>query len=320
MRQFSIAASVLALVVSLIASGPASAQYGMDRKQPKNDLTPELPHCDRPIGTAAVQEPQNRWWEGMGLSSPETLLKLFASRSGCLRMVDRNGGLAMHSQEEGLAQSDELRRDSNVGRGQVASADYFLIPDIANSNSNSGGNNIGAVAGGFLPGGFGALAGGIRTKSAEAQVLITLTDARTTEQLYVAEGAAKKTDISFGGGGGGYGASGFAALAGGGYSNTDQGKVITAAYFNAFIDLVHYMQSSAAPEAGTASENAGIQAYSVKAPIPMRSQPSPKAETVRNFAPGDLVYPTGHRDGVWWEVDDENGNRGWVSSAAISPR
>ena len=141
------------------------------------------------------------------------------------------------------------------------------------------------MAGSFLPGGFGALAGSVRTKSAEAQVLITLTDARTTEQLYVAEGAAKKTDISFGAGGGGYGASGFAALAGGGYSNTDQGKVITAAYFNAFIDLIHYMQSNAAPEAGSASVNAGIQAYQVKGAIVMRDQPSPARERRAQLRP-----------------------------------
>lgn len=314
------AAAVLGAAAGLWAAGPASAQYGMDKGQPKNALTPDLPHCDRPLGTAAVREPENRWWLSYNLSSPETLLKLFASRSGCLRMVDRNGGLAMHNEEESLAQSGELRRGSNVGRGQVASADYFLVPDIANSNSDSGGNNIGAAAGSFLPGGWGALAGSLKTKRSEAQVLITLTDARTTEQLYVAEGAARKTDISFGAGGAGGGWSGFAALAGGGYSNTDIGKVITAAYFNAFVDLVRYMQSNAAPEPGSASANAGIQAYTVKQPIVLHEQASPRSPAVRNFAAGDLVYPTGKRDGVWWEVDDENGNRGWVSSAAISPR
>ena len=35
----------------------------------------------------------------------------------------------------------------------------------------------------------------------EAHTLLTLLDLRTTEQLYVAEGMAQKTDISFGGGG-----------------------------------------------------------------------------------------------------------------------
>jgi len=32
------------------------------------------------------------------------------------------------------------------------------------------------------------------------------------------------------------------------------------------------------------------------------------------------VFPTGQKNGVWWEVDDENGNRGWMSSTTISPR
>ena len=320
MKHFARAALALGAAAGLAVASPASAQYGMDKGQPKNALTPELPHCDKAIGTAAVKEPENRWWVGMGLSSPEALLKLFAARSGCLRIVDRNGGLAMHNEEEGLAQSGELRRSSNVGRGQVAAADYFIVPDIANSNTNTGGNALGAVAGSFLPGGFGALAGSIRTKKAEAQVLITLVNARTTEQLYVAEGASQKTDISFGAGGGGGGWGGFAAAAGGGYSNTDQGKVITAAYFNAFIDLVHYMQSNAAPEPGSASASSGVQAYTATKPVTLRSRPSAQAKAVRTFAPGDLVYPTGQKDGIWWEADDENGNRGWVTSTAISPR
>src|SRR3569623_437542 len=223
MRRSVFAMARGALGAALMAASPASAQYGMDRGQPKNSLTPDLPHCTKPFGTAAVKEPQNRWWISRGLSSPETLIKLFASKSGCFRMVDRNAGLAMHGQEEGLAQSGELRRGSNVGLGQVAAADYFLVPDIAYSNSNSGGNNNGAAAGSFLPGGWGALAGSLRTKSSEAQVLITMTNARTTEELHTSEGAAKKTDISFGAGGAGGGWGGFAALAGGGYSDTDIG-------------------------------------------------------------------------------------------------
>jgi hypothetical protein len=317
-KYFAQAASVLAIAATLFAAAPANAQYGMDKKQPAG--TPELPRCERPLGTAAIREPQTQWWGPLGLSSPETLLKLFAARSNCLRIVDRNGGLAMHNEEEGLAQSGELRRGSNVGRGQVASADYFIVPDLANSNTNSGGNNLGAVAGSFLPGGFGALAGSIRTKKSEAQALITLVNARTTEQLYVAEGTSQKTDVSFGAGGGGYGASGFGALAGGGYSDTAIGKVVTAAYFNAFIDLIHYMQSNSAPEPGSASASAGIQAYTVTGNLNMRSRPSPQAGIVRHFNAGDLVYPTGQKDGIWWQVDDENGNRGWVTSSAISPR
>lgn len=313
-------ASALALAAALMSTAPAHAQYGMDKKQPKGAATPELPRCDRPLGTAAVQEPENRWWTELKLSSPESLLKLFASRSNCLRIVDRNGGLAMRNTEAALGASGDLRRGSNIGRGQVASADYFIIPDIANSDSNSGGAAIGAIAGSFLPGGFGSLAAGLRTKKSQAQALITLVDARTTEQLYVAEGVAQKTDISFGGGGGGFGTTGFLGAAGGGYADTEIGKVISAAYFNAFVDLVHYMQAGQVPTGGQASANAGIQAYSVKSNLVLRKTPSPQAGQVRSFTAGDLVYPTGQKNGIWWEVDDENGNRGWVSSAFIVPR
>jgi curli biogenesis system outer membrane secretion channel CsgG len=321
MRKLSFAtSSVAALALAgVLAAQPAFAQYGMDKKKPAG--TPELPQCAKPLGRAAIREPQRDWWTGLGLSNPETLLKLFASRSNCLRIVDRNGGLAMRNEEAALGASGDLRRGSNIGKGQVAGADFFIVPDLANSNSNSGGNNIGAVAGAFgrRLGGLGAIAGSINTKKSEAQALITLVDARTTEQLYVAEGTAQKTDISFGAGGGGYGWSGFAAAAGGGYSNTDIGKVVTAAYFNAFVDLVHYMQKDA-PTGEQASQAAGIQAYLVKQSIVMRKTPSPQAAQVRGFNAGDMVYPTGQKNGIWWEVDDENGNRGWVSSAMIAPR
>jgi len=312
----------MALAVAAAAATPAAAQYGMDKKGPKNAATPELPKCAQPLGRAAIQEPENRWWLQYGLSSPESLLKLFAMRSNCLRIVDRNGGLAMRNLEKDLGAEGDLRRGSNIGRGQVAAADFFIVPDIANSNSNSGGNNIGAVAGAFgrSLGGFGAIAGGLRTKKSEAQALITLVDARTTEQVYVAEGVSQKTDVGFdlGGGGGGWG--GFGAAAGGGYANTEIGKVITAAYFNAFVDLVHYMQSGAAPTGEQAKQNAGSQAYTATQPVTLRKIPSPQGAAVRTFHQGDLIYPTGQKNGIWWEADDENGNRGWVQSTMISPR
>jgi curli biogenesis system outer membrane secretion channel CsgG len=315
----SVCVAILAAV--LAAATPAAAQYGMDKKQPKNAATPELPQCAQPLGRAAIQEPETRWWTQLGLSNPETLIKLFAQRSNCLRIVDRNAGLYMRDQEAALGASGDLRRGSNIGKGQVAAADFFIIPNIGNADSNTGGNAIGAVAGAFgnRLGGFGALAGSLRTQTSQAQALITLVDARTTEQMYVAEGVAQKTDLSFGAGGGGYGWSGFAAAAGGGYSNTDIGKVITAAYFNAFIDLVHHLQV-AQPTGEQASQNAGIQAYTVTQSLIMRQTPSPKAPQVRGFHEGELVYPTGQKNGVWWEVDDENGNRGWVSSVFITPR
>ncbi len=302
-----------ALAALLCASAASAAVYGSNNKQPSG--TPELPQCAKPIGTVAIQEPDRDWWTPLGLSNPEALLKLFSARSNCLRVVARGGAMAMRRDERDLGDSGELQRGSNLGKGQVLAADYFIIPDIVDSNANSGGGGLGALgnlAGNRL-GGFGSVLGAVRFKSSEAHTLITLVNARTTEQEYVAEGTAKKTDVGFGGGG--WGGS-FGAI-GGGYSNTDVGKVISAAYFNAYIDLIGHMQGGAPGEAAAA---APIQAYTVNSPMALHASPSPAAKTVRSFKGGDLVYPTGQKNGVWWEVDDENGNRGWVSSAFITPR
>ena len=294
------------------AAADPSQPYGMDRNSGHQSAGDDLPHCTRPIGVAAVKEPDRDWWSPLGLGNPESVLKMFALRSGCLRMVDRNQGLAMRSQEEGLNNGGELQRGSNIGRGQVLAADFFIIPDIARQNSDSGGGNIGAAFGRFLPGAAGVIAGSISVKSQEASTLITLVDARTTEQLYIAQGDAKKTDVGFGGGGGWGGWAGYGALAGSGYTNTDIGKVIMAAYYKSFCDLVHYMQ---AQPSNAAAANAPIAAERVTEDTAMFSNPDPHSSVVLTLHAGAQVYPTGDRNGVWMKVDDENGNRGWISSA-----
>lgn len=303
--------------MTLSATAPAHAQYGMDRKQPKNAATPELPRCAQPLGAVSIREPESQWWNNYGLSNPEQLIKLMVSRSGCFRVVDRNGGLAMRQVERDLGDTGELQRGSNIGRGQVKAADFILVPDIVNTDSNSGGSNVGGLVGGLIGGQVGGLVGSVRTQRAQAQALLTLVDARTTEQVYVAEGVAQKTNIGFGGGGGLFGSTGLGGVVGGGYSDTDIGKVVTAAYFNAFIDLVGYVQGM---QPGAAQASAPIQAYRATTATALRSQPSPSARAVRTFGPGDQIFPTGNKNGIWWEADDENGNRGWVTSTTITGR
>ena len=311
MRKLLTAAMAFAL-----AAGAAAPALAAKNGAQVNDVT-QLPHCDHPLGTAAVKEPDRDWWTPLGLSNPETVIKFFALRSGCLRMVDRNGGLQMRDQERSLNDSGDLQRGSNLGRGQVLAADFFIIPDIARQNSDSGGGNIGGMAGHFLPGGFGAVAGSISVQSKEANTLLTLVDARTTEQLYIAEGNYKKTDVGFDGGGFGGSWGGFGGFGGGGYTNTDIGKVIMTAYFNGFVDLVHYMQNQ---QPGAQQANAPIAAQRTTTDVQLREGPSTSAHIRYTVHQGQLVYPTGQRNGVWMEVDDENGNRGWMSSAYATPR
>src|SRR5467141_1057094 len=112
---------------------------------------PEIPTCDKKIGTLAVTEPQNKWWLAYNLESPEALIKVFVSQSKCFTLVDRGKGLAAAEKERALAGGGEMRGGSNIGKGQMKAADYVLVPDIVNQNANSGGKHIGAILGGLVP-------------------------------------------------------------------------------------------------------------------------------------------------------------------------
>ena len=66
----------------------------------------ELPVCAKPIGTLALSEPENsnRWWTELGLSSPESLIRVYVQKSKCFRLVNRsNRGMAAMQQERVIA-------------------------------------------------------------------------------------------------------------------------------------------------------------------------------------------------------------------------
>ena len=45
--------------------------------------------------------------------------------------------------------------------------------------------------------------------------------------------------------------------------------------------------------------------------------PAGTGKAVRDLDPGMMLYPTGNKEGVMWEVEDELGNKGWVSSSLV---
>lgn len=236
-----------------IAPGAASAQSSA-RKQQVNRQA-EIPVCTRKLGTIAIVEPDDQWWREFNLGSPEAIIKVFVQKSGCFSMVNRGRSLANRNMERALADAGELQTGSNIGKGQVKAADYFLQPDIVSANRNSGGNNIGGLVGGLLGGRtFGAIAGGISIKKKEANVTLSVVNARTTEEEALVEGYARKQDLGFGGGAGLFSGGAFGA-GGGGYDNTEIGQVIVLAYLDAYTKLVSQLgglpanASAAAPQA-----------------------------------------------------------------------
>ena len=80
-------------------------------------------------------------------------------------------------------------------------------------NSTAGGGGIGGALGGLMGGFGGAILGGLNIKKKEANVTLSIVNARTTEEEALTEGYARKTDVGFGGGAGGARRSGTAVPA-----------------------------------------------------------------------------------------------------------
>jgi Curli production assembly/transport component CsgG len=208
----------------------------------------QLAHCPAPIGTIALVESQIPSLAQVGLTSPVPLIRLMAGQSHCFNVVDRGQALTRMGDERRLAESGMLRGGSNVGRGQMVAADYMLTPNVVFSEGDAGamGGAVGSALGSYVKGFGGLLAqttleSGMRYK--EAQAVMTVTDTRSGVQIAVAEGYARASDL-----GGGLGLAsvvGFGSL--GGYSNTNQGKVVSGAFLDAFNKLVGEVRSGAAP-------------------------------------------------------------------------
>ncbi len=199
----------------------------------------ELLRCDSPVATVALAENPNGYIMGSSghlPASPVPLVKLLAQQSGCFRVVDRGAGLRGTVREQELKEAGILRKEgTTVAKGRGYEAQYTLTPSLTFSEENAGRGLAGIMA--MIPMlrdmvGLMGLAEQVKFK--EAQTALLLSDNETTEQVAAATGAARATDLGVGGlvlgsmGGG----------AGIGWSNTNEGKVIAAAFLDAHNHLV----------------------------------------------------------------------------------
>lgn len=298
-------------VTALVAGVPAVPVLAEDQtaQEERQEKTAQIPVCEKKLGTIAIASPEHNWWTQYQLESPESLIKIYVNESKCFTLLDRGKGMAAAQAERALASSGELRGGSNIGKGQVKAADYVLVPDLVSKNSNSGGKSMGGILGGMLGGVVGGVIGGINLKKKTADVVLTVTDVRSSEQMAMTEGHGEKSDLSWAGAGGAFFGA-FAAGGAGGYSNTEIGQVISLAYLQAYTKLVDEFKNLPA-SASAANET---QAVTMAKPGRMYASSSGKGTVVRELDPGMMLYPTGEKQGMIWEVEDELGNKGWVSS------
>jgi curli biogenesis system outer membrane secretion channel CsgG len=282
-------------------SGTAFAQ--------KADAT-AIPRCAKVIGTAAIINGDQQGWQAMQLAPPQKLLTMMVQQSGCFRLVERGAGMDAAKAERELASGGELRAGSNLGKGQITAADYLIKAEVAAQNSNAGGGALGGALGGIVGGRFGAMVGGLNVKNMTATAILSLVNVRTGEIETAAQGEAKKSNLGFGAGG----FLGGGGVVGGGYDNTEVGKVVTQAFLNAYVTMVSQVGGldgavAAAPK----------RAYSVSAAAQLWKYPTGSGTKVRDLPAGALVYPTGNKEGMFWEISDENDNVGWVKNDQLAP-
>lgn len=198
-----------------------------------------LVKCDAPVATLALAENPNGYVMSSSYnlpSSPVPLVRLLAQQSGCFRVVDRSAGLRSTVQEQQLKDSGVLRKQGNtVDKGKGYEAQYTLIPNLTFSEQDAGRSLGGVLAHIPFVRDLGAVIGIVeQIKFKEAQVALLLTDNETTEQVAAATGAARTTDLGVGG----LAFGGMGGIGGAGWSNTNEGKVIAAAFLDAHNKLV----------------------------------------------------------------------------------
>lgn len=278
----------------------------------------DVPRCTRKLGTLSITNGDDpRGWNQYNLAPPAKLLRSIVQKSGCFNLVDRGAGLNAAVTERDIGAGLGMQRGSNVGQGQVKAADYVLVAEVQAANGNAGGSALAGIAGGLIGGTAGGLIGGIKTRKLEANTVLSLTNVRTTETIAVTDGYAVKNDIGWGAGGGAGGFGGFGGAVGGGYEDTDTGRIVTLAFVQAYSKMVGEL--GLVSNQGPAAQAAPSKTFTATAPVNMRRTADAKGALVRTLQPGSIVYPTGQKNGLWWEVSDENDNVGWVLNTKLEP-
>ncbi|HTN41124.1 MAG TPA: CsgG/HfaB family protein, partial [Asticcacaulis sp.] len=248
-------------------------------------------------------------WTNNSLAAPQKLLKVIVQKSGCFSLVDRGAGMDAAAREREIGGSLGLQQGSNMGKGQIKAADFVLVAEVGSADSNTGGGGAAGLIGGLVGGRAGAIVGGFRTKKLESDVVLSLTDVRTSESNSF-EGHAAKNDLTWGAGGG----IGFGGAVGGGYEDTDIGKIVTQAFIVAYAEMVNNLGGV---DIG-GKEAAPSRSFTVQTATTLRSAPNPTGKVVRALPVGLTVYPTGNKDGMYWEVADDNDNVGWVKNDSLA--
>jgi len=335
-RTLLAAAACASVIAGAVVAGPLEQKEGQGGSVVQGGAgttgsqgaASNLQKCDKPMATLAVAEPQDYVMASLnqyGLQSPTGLIRLMIQQSNCFLVAERGLGMQNVMQERQLAESGQLKQGSNMGGGQMVTADFVLTPAVVFSEKNAGG--IGGALGGLLGSKnqlLGGIVGGLKFK--EAQTSMLLADTRSGLQVAAAEGSTKKADLSLAGFIGGGGAAGGI----GGYGNTNEGKIIAAALVDNYNNIVLAVRGDPALNrgVGTLHEEAGkvtkagavFNEGDVLSPkiagVKLMASPADGGKVVGSLAGGAELIFLGEEKGGYLKVQGPD-FEGWVKKILV---
>ena len=259
----------------------------------------ELVRCDESLGSIALVDGAGAGWQQWDLGSPRALISRLATESGCFTPHAGSTEPARFLVTAIAGTEEEVDQGLNIAS---AAATEALIRSGAASGLLSRVPFGGAAAG--LLGGLG----GRRTTVAAG---LTVVSPSNGQPLATGSGSVSSSSISFRGNRGAWARD----ISGGtNYADSRNGRKLAEAYIIAFNQLIAQRAAlEAAPQAGAAAQANAGPAATVAAETTMRAGPSASAAEVRGLRAGTELTPTGEREGLWIEAEDNFGTKGWVS-------
>jgi len=279
--------SAIAFAAMIAIGSPAQAA-----KSPPVELT----HCDASYGTIAVVDGDTQGWSKFGLGSPRELVAAIARESGCFEVHSAASPAPANFLVNVIA-GDKEEVDQGVNAAKGLATDAFV-------RSGAAGQVLGRVPGASaLMGMFGGLGGKKKVVAAGIRV-VSPTNGQT---LIAGTGEVKKSTLSFAGG-----TPWIAGADASGYAASKDGKMLTEAFIIAYNSVVS--QAGALSAVQTAAPAAKASAtYTVAVDTKLYASADTKAAAVRTLRADTELTPTGGKNGLFVEVSDNYGTKGWVS-------
>lgn len=252
-----------------------------------------LSRCDASLGSIALVDGDIAGWSKYGLGSPRELLNAMALESGCFTTRNPASNEPVRFLITAIA-GDQEQVDQGIQLAKTAAVEGLVRSGAASSVMRG-------VPGGAMLGMFGGLGGRKKTIAAGLRV-VSPTNGQT---IATGTGSVTKSSLTFGGNNGW--AAGASAA---GYGSSKDGQQLVEAFMIAFNGLVAQQSvlasapQSAAPQAALAT---------VGSDTSMRAAPAATSAALRALRAGTTLTPTGKREGLFVEVTDNFGTKGWVS-------